>query len=51
MLLPPVVAAGENGNRRAAEAAKIPDCYAGGQWCQEQTTQDIGVEFPGVDFL
>ena len=50
MLLPPVVAAGENGNRRAAEAAKIPDCCAGLQWCQEQTTQDIGVEFPGCGF-
>jgi len=36
--------------RRAIEAVNTADCDAGSQWCQEQTTQDIGVGLPGCGF-
>ena len=36
--------------RRASEAAKMPDCDARSQWCQEQTTQDIGVRLQPCGF-
>jgi len=36
--------------RRAAEAAKMPDCDAGSQWCQEESTQGIGVGLPKCGF-
>jgi hypothetical protein len=38
------------GKRRAAEAAKMPDCDAGSQWCQGESTQDIGVGLPKCGF-
>ncbi len=36
--------------RRAIEAANTANCEAGNQWCQEQTTQDIGVGLPECGF-
>jgi hypothetical protein len=36
--------------RRALEAVDTANCDAGSQWCQEQTTQDIGVGLPGCGF-
>jgi hypothetical protein len=36
--------------RVAPEAAEMPDCDAGSQWCQEQTTQDIGVRLQHCGF-
>src|SRR6516162_11246197 len=50
MLLPPVAETSEFQLARAAEAAKMSDCDAGSQWCQEQTTQDIGVRLPRCGF-
>jgi len=34
----------------ASEAAKMPDCDARSRWCQEQTTQDIGVRLQTCGF-
>jgi len=34
----------------ASEAAKMPDCDARNRWCQEQTTQDIGVRLQMCGF-
>src|SRR6266404_400825 len=34
----------------ASEAAKMPDCHARSRWCQEQTTQDIGVRLQTCGF-
>jgi hypothetical protein len=36
--------------RLATEAVNTPDCEAGSQWCQEQSTQDIGVVLHGCGF-
>src|SRR4029077_14728409 len=49
MLLPPVAADDET-LFAARRSSKMPDCEARSRWCQEQTTQDVGVWWRGCEF-
>lgn len=50
IVLPPSGRGARTLLRRASEAVDTADCDAGSLWCQEQTTQHIGVGLPGCGF-